>query len=157
MIERIRSLDPDAAIRSTFILGFPGETDEDAAAVESFVAATDLDWVGVFTYSREEGTRSFELSDQVPAELARERSDRVAMAADVTMEARARALTGATVEVLAERFDLESREWIGRSHREAPEVDGEIRFRSESSLSVGDYLPVRITGNDGPDLLGVHS
>ncbi|MEA2509329.1 MAG: ribosomal protein methylthiotransferase [Actinomycetota bacterium] len=154
MIDHIRTLDPLAAIRSTFILGFPGETDADAAEVESFVAESDLDWVGVFTYSREEGTASHDLADQVPHELARERTERVAMAAEVTMDARARTLHGHTLEVLVERFDIEAGRWVGRSHREAPEVDGEIRFASEDDLAVGAYAPVRITGNEGADLIG---
>jgi ribosomal protein S12 methylthiotransferase len=154
MIDHIRAQDPLAAIRSTFILGFPGETDTDAAEVESFVAGNDLDWVGVFTYSREEGTASHDLADQVPHEVARERTERVAMAADITMDARARSLHGKTLEVLVERFDVEARRWIGRSHREAPEVDGEIRFAGGDGLSVGRYVPVRITGNEGADLIG---
>jgi ribosomal protein S12 methylthiotransferase len=154
MIDHIRALDPLAAVRSTFILGFPGETDADAAEVESFVAGTDLDWVGVFTYSREEGTASHDLADQVPHELARERTERVAMAAEVTMDTRGRALHGHTLEVLVERFDIETGRWVGRSHREAPEVDGEIRFAGERDLAVGAYVPVRITGNEGADLLG---
>jgi ribosomal protein S12 methylthiotransferase len=154
MIDRIRALDPLAGIRSTFILGFPGESDADAAEVESFVADTDLDWVGTFTYSREEGTASHDLPDQVPEELARERTERVAMAAEVTMDARARALCGKTLDVLVERFDIETKRWVGRSHREAPEVDGEIRFLGPDALSVGAHVPVRITGNDGADLIG---
>jgi MiaB/RimO family radical SAM methylthiotransferase len=154
IIDRIRSLDPFAGIRSTFILGFPGESEQDAAEVEAFVAETDLDWVGVFTYSREEGTASHDLPGQVPDEVARERTERVAMAAEVTMDARSRALRGTTFEVLVERFDIDAQRWVGRSHREAPEVDGEIRFVSDARLSVGQYLPVRITGNDGADLIG---
>jgi ribosomal protein S12 methylthiotransferase len=154
MIARIRALDPLAGIRSTFILGFPGETDEDAAEVESFVAETDLDWVGTFTYSREEGTGSHDLPDQVSSELARERTERVAMAAEITMDARARALCGKTLDVLVERFDIDAQQWVGRSHREAPEVDGEIRFLATGTLSVGAYVPVLITGNDGADLIG---
>jgi ribosomal protein S12 methylthiotransferase len=156
IIDSIRARDPLAGIRSTFILGFPGESDQDAAAVESFVADTDLDWVGVFTYSREEGTGSHDLPGQVPEEVARERTERVAMAAEVTMDVRSRSLAGHTLEVLVERFDIESQTWVGRSHREAPEVDGEIRFTSPDPLSVGAYVPIRITGNEGADLTGTH-
>jgi ribosomal protein S12 methylthiotransferase len=154
MMERIRAADSLAAVRSTFILGFPGETDQDASEVESFVADADLDWVAVFTYSREEGTAAHDLAGQVPEEVARERTERVAMAAEITMERRARALQGHTLEVLVERFDLEDQHWIGRSTREAPEVDGEIRFTSRTSLRVGAYIPVLITGNEGADLKG---
>jgi len=156
MIDRIRSQDPSAAIRSTFILGFPGESEEDAAAVESFVEETDLDWVGTFTYSPEVGTRGYDLPDEVPEVLARERTERVAGAGERTMERRAASFTGTTLRVLVERLDVERDTWSGRSHREAPEVDGEIRFTSDEQLRVGAYVNVAITQTDGADLLGKH-
>jgi tRNA A37 methylthiotransferase MiaB len=155
MVRRIRAADPLAGVRSTFILGFPGESEEDAGAVEGFVNDTDLDWVGTFTYSREDGTASHDLPDQISEEVARERAERVSAAAELTMDRRARALGGHSLEVLVERFDRETGSWTGRSHREAPEVDGEIRFATEDALRVGDYVRVSITGNDGADLLGV--
>ena len=154
MIERIRTLDPLAAVRSTFILGFPGETDADALEVERFVEETDLDWVGTFTYSPEVGTAGFDLADQVDEVVARQRTERVAAAADRTMENRAEVFPGRTLEVLVERFDPAARTWTGRSHREAPEVDGEIRFTSDAPLRVGDYVEVLVTQTDGADLIG---
>lgn len=156
MVSRIRELDPLAAIRSTFILGFPGETDAHADDVEDFVSTADLDWVGVFTFSQEEGTRSFDMPDQVAPEVARERSERVSRAAEETMSRRAESLVGNTFDVLVERFDLRDALWTGRSHREAPEVDAEITFSSERSLRVGTFVPVRITGTEGADLKGEH-
>lgn len=153
MIERIRGLDPLAGVRSTFILGFPSETEEDAAEVEAFVEGCDADWLGVFTYSREVGTRSHDM-EQVDDEVARERAERVTVAADAAMERRARSLTGASLEVLVERLDLTDGTWIGRSHREAPEIDGEIVFTHPGGINVGDYVEVTITGNDGADLMG---
>jgi ribosomal protein S12 methylthiotransferase len=157
IIGRIRSLDPLAGVRSTFILGFPMESDSDAAEVASFVADSDLDWVGVFTYSREEGTRSHDYSGRVPAAVARDRAAMVSSVAEDAMERRAASLTGHRLEVLAERRDIKIGEWSGRSPREAPEVDGEVRFTSIAELRVGDYVPVEISGNDGVDLLGVHT
>ena len=154
MVERIRTHDRLAGIRASFILGFPGETDHDALQVESFIGEVDLDWIGTFTYSREEGTRSHDLDDQVPAVEARERSERVSGAADAAMERRAAALVGEELDVLVERLDLEEDVWLGRSQREAPEVDGEIRFTSDPSLTVGDYVRVAIVGHDGADLIG---
>jgi ribosomal protein S12 methylthiotransferase len=154
MIERIRSGDPSAAVRSTVILGVPGETDADAAEVESFVADAALDWVGTFTYSAEEGTRSFDLPDRVPDAVARERAERVATIADSVMEERAASLIGSRFEVLVERLDPATGLWTGRSHREAPEVDGEITFTARTPLRVGDYVDVLITGSDGADLSG---
>ena len=154
MIDRIRTADPLAGIRSTFIMGFPGETDAEAGEVESFVSDTDLDWVGVFTFSREEGTRSYDMGDQIEAEVARERSERVQGAADRTMERRARSLVGSLVEVLVERFDVGDKTWVGRSQREAPEIDGEITFASNAHHHVGDYVEVRVTEAIGADLVG---
>jgi ribosomal protein S12 methylthiotransferase len=154
MIDRIRRLDHSAAIRSTFILGFPGETDRHVDELTDFVVCNDFDWIGVFGYSREEGTRSHDMSGQVPDELIRERTDRIAHAAELTMERRARKLIGHELQVLAERLDVARELWIGRSAREAPEVDGEIVFASAAPLSVGDYVPVMITGSEGADLVG---
>jgi MiaB/RimO family radical SAM methylthiotransferase len=155
MIGRIRSADPLAGIRSTFILGFPGETVADASEVHSFVEGSDLDWIGTFTYSPEEGTRSFGLADRVPDSEARERAERIQGEADRVMERRARSLVGRTLDVLVERFDIEQGCWVGRSQREAPEIDGEIRFTVSQPPSVGDYVDVTVTGNEGADLIGV--
>lgn len=157
MTTKIRGLDPLAGLRATFILGFPGETDADAVAVEEFVGQTDLDWVGVFTFSEEEGTRSFGMDRQVPPEVARERSERVSRAAEETMSRRAESLVGNTFDVLVERLDLSDGRYLGRSHREAPEVDAEITFSSTGTLRVGTFVPVTITDTDGADLVGEHS
>jgi ribosomal protein S12 methylthiotransferase len=156
IVSRIRNGDPLAGIRSTFIMGFPGETEHHARAVESFVSDTELDWVGVFTFSQEEGTRSYDMPEQVDAEVARERSARVQGLADLTMERRARSLVGSSFEVLVERFDLEESAWIGRSKREAPEIDGEITVATDAPLHVGEYIDVRITDSVGADLVGKH-
>ena len=155
MLQRIRASDPTAGIRSTFILGFPGEEDEDATEVGSFVEDNDLDWVGVFAYSREEGTRSHDMDDRVPEALVRERVESVAAAAELTMARRARSLVGRHLEVLAERLDVGTQTWSGRSHREAPEIDGEIAFEAGAGVCVGDYVPVRVTAAAGADLTGV--
>lgn len=156
IIGRIRGTDPLAGIRSTFIMGFPGERDEHAAEVESFVGESDLDWIGIFTYSPQEGTRGNDMTDQVDPLVARERTERVQGSADVAMERRARSLVGSRFEVLVERFDRDEGAWVGRSKREAPEIDGEVTFESDSHLHVGDYVDVRITEAVGADLTGKH-
>lgn len=156
IIGRIRSADPLAGIRSTFIMGFPGESDEHAAEVESFVGESDLDWIGVFTYSPQEGTRGNDMTEQVDPLVARERTERVQGSADLAMERRARSLVGSRFEVLVERFDRDDGVWVGRSKREAPEIDGEITFDSDAHLHVGDYVDVRITEAVGADLTGKH-
>jgi ribosomal protein S12 methylthiotransferase len=94
---------------------------------------------------------------QVDPSVGRDRAARVAAIADATMERRARSLIGHDLEVLVERLDLDEDMWTGRSHREAPEVDGEIRFKSTDHLHVGDYVTVRIDDVDGVDLIASHS
>lgn len=156
MIERIRGGDPLAGIRATFIVGFPTETDEDADVVDSFVSDATLDWVGVFTYSREQGTRSHDYPDQVPEAVARERAARLAATAEIAMERRAASLAGEVLEVLVERYDMDASAWVGRSARDAPEIDGEISFTAGRHLHVGEYVDVLVTGNHGADLRGRH-
>jgi ribosomal protein S12 methylthiotransferase len=153
MIGRIRDDDPGAGVRATFILGFPGESDAHAAEVVSFVEDSELDWIGTFTYSREAGTRSYDMTGGVPPEVARERADEVARAAEIAMDRRASSLVGTALEVLVERLDPTEGTWVGRSAREAPEIDGEIRFGG-SGLGVGDYVDVVVRGNEGADLVG---
>jgi ribosomal protein S12 methylthiotransferase len=154
LIDRIRASEPLAGLRATFILGFPGESDADAAEVEDFVAGAGLDHVGVFTYSPEEGTRGAALPDQVPEVIARARTERVAAAAEIAMAERAASLRGCVFKVLCERYDPASSLWYGRSHREAPEVDGVISFSAPEGTRVGDLLEVVITGSEGADLSG---
>ena len=151
-IERIRAADPLAGIRATFIMGFPGESDRDAGEVESFVRDAGLDWIGVFGYSREAGTRSHDMPDQVDEPTIRERVERVSTLGDEAMTRRAASVVGSELEVLVERLELDTGAWIARSQREAPEVDGEIRLESGDGLAVGDYLRVRVTGSSGADL-----
>ncbi len=160
MIDRIRSRDPLAGLRATFILGFPGEEDEDAEEVASFVTESDLDWIGVFTYSPEPGTRSYDMEGRVHEAVARGRADAVSAAADEAMTRRAASLIGSELEVLVERLDLEDGLWRGRSHREAPEIDGEITLLDREAgggalsepVAVGDYVRAEVVSNHGTDL-----
>ena len=154
IIDRVRRHDPFAAVRATFILGFPGETDDDVVELQRFVSDAELDWIGTFGYSREEGTRSHSLPDQVPEVSVRERVERVSAVAEDAMARRAASLIGTTRRVLVERFLMGDGLWSGRSEREAPEVDGEIRFTADEPLRVGSYVDVAVTGSVGADLVG---
>jgi len=155
LIEGIRERCPEAGIRSSFIVGFPSEQDEDVLELESFISEVGLDWIGCFTYSRESGTRSFDMEDQLPEEAISERFERITRAAELAMESRAASLVGEKLEVLAERYERTENVWIGRSHREAPEIDGDIRFAAPMTLAVGDYLDVLVTEAQGAELVGV--
>ncbi|HEX2235317.1 MAG TPA: 30S ribosomal protein S12 methylthiotransferase RimO [Actinomycetota bacterium] len=150
---RIRRLDPLAGLRASFILGFPGESEDEAAEVESFVAGSELDWVGVFTYSAEPGTRSHDLPGRIPQAEARARAEAVSTAAESAMARRAADLVGAHLEVLVERLDVSDGTWRGRSAREAPEIDGVVRLEGVQGPRVGDYVGADVTGADGPDLV----
>ncbi len=146
-MDRIRELSPEAVFRSNFIVGYPGETEDDHAALVDFVTEVGLDWCGFFLYSEEEGTHAAGLEPKVPAEVARERLRELTELQDrVTAERRA-ALIGDVVEVLVDRPGE------GRSHREAPEIDGVVRVPGD--LAVGEFHRVVVVDSEGPDLVAV--
>ncbi len=142
-IERIRRRAPEAAFRSNFIVGYPGETEADHDELLAFVAEAQLDWCGFFAYSREEGTYAAGLDAAVPAGLVAERLAELRELQDQITAARRDALVGEVVEVLVDAPG------IARSHREAPEIDGIVNV--PDWLEVGSIVPVRITGAAGPD------
>jgi ribosomal protein S12 methylthiotransferase len=144
-IEDIRLRRPDAAFRTNFIVGYPGETEADHDELLAFVEAAQLDWCGFFTFSREEGTYAAGLDDQVDSGLVAERLGELRSMQDDITARRREALIGSHVEVLVDEAG------VGRSHREAPEIDGIIEV--PSSLAVGSFATVSITGAMGPDLV----
>ncbi len=150
LLARVRAALPDVTLRTTLIAGFPGETDDDVAEVERFLAEAAFDFVGVFPYSPEEGTPAAELPDQVPDELRTERAQRFRDVADETGFARAAALVGTVQRVLVEGED--EGELVGRSCGQAPDVDGLTVL--ESPAAVGTFVDVRIIDAAGYDLIG---
>jgi len=145
-IDKIRALAPEAALRSSFILGYPGETEDDHDALLDFLKAAELDWAGFFAYSEEDGTYAAGLGDKVPAALALERLRECAGLQDEITTRRRRALVGVTTEVLIDDVG------VGRSHREAPEIDGVIHV--PRGAVPGSLRRVRIEAAVGPDLEG---
>ena len=157
LLQRIRAELPDAVLRTTFIVGYPGETDEHFQHLLDFVAEQQFDHVGVFTFSPEEGTPAAELPHQVPPELAQERKDRLMALQQPIAARRNAAWVGRIVDVLIEQENPGSGEMLGRCARFAPEVDGEVRVMpGEGGLSAapGTLVPVRITAADTYDLIG---
>jgi ribosomal protein S12 methylthiotransferase len=143
-IARIRSMYPEAALRSSFIVGYPGETEEDHEALLRFLEEVELDWCGLFAFSPEDGTYAAGLGDQVPAALMNERLAEAGELADrITARARG-ALVGQRIEVLVDEAG------IGRSHREAPEIDGVVHIPRD--LEVGTFVDVTVSEAVGPDL-----
>ena len=144
-ITAIRARQPDAAFRSNFIVGYPGETEHDHDELLRFVEAAQLDWCGFFAFSREVGTYAADLDDQVTGSLVTERLAELTELQDAITASRRDALIGQTVDVLVDAVG------IGRSHREAPEIDGVVHVRHD--LRVGDFAEVSIVGALGPDLV----
>jgi len=153
LVGRIRALDPDAAFRSNFILGFPGEHAADVRELEAFLEAARLDWVAFFAWSPEDGTAALDLDGRVPAATARARVERVQELQDRVLADAQQAWVGRRLEVLVERVEAAGAA-EGRSFREAPDADGLVRVEGLlGRLTVGDYLPVEVTAAQGPELL----
>jgi ribosomal protein S12 methylthiotransferase len=178
---RLRAAVPDVSVRSTFIVGFPGETEAHFEELLAFVRAARLDWVGVFEYSREEGTPAAGLPGQVPRRVARERYHRLMAAQqEITRDRNAR-FVGRDLEILVERVeggrvsDGSARfepckgshgsaptpvRAVGRHAGQAPEIDGEVRLdltglsERERPAAPGDFVSARITAAEGYDLEG---
>lgn len=143
-IQHIRRQEPDAAFRSNFIVGYPGETEEDHEQLLEFIEAAQLDWCAFFAFSSEEGTYAADLADHVPASLIAERLAELREAQDAITESRRRQLLGQRMRVLVDAPG------IARSHREAPEIDGIIHVPAH--LPAGEFAEVEIKSSVGPDL-----
>jgi ribosomal protein S12 methylthiotransferase len=144
-IASIRSAEPTAAFRSSFIVGYPGETEEDHDRLLEWLGEARLDWVGFFPFSNEAGTYAADLDGQVPEELVAERLRECGELQDAVTAARRDELIGATVEVLVDAPG------VGRTYREAPEIDGIVVLPDD--LAPGTFVDVVVTGADGPDLI----
>ncbi len=152
LIGRIRALDPEAAFRSNFILGFPGERAADVRQLEAFLEAARLDWVAFFAWSPEDGTAALELDGRVPPATARARVERVQELQDRLLAETQQSWVGRRLEVLVERVEADGAA-EGRSFREAPDSDGVVRVEGTPPIRVGEYLPVVVTAAQGPELL----
>jgi ribosomal protein S12 methylthiotransferase len=146
-IEHIRAAEAGATFRSSFILGYPGETERDHDLLLQFLEAAQLDWAGFFSFSTEEGTHAAGLANQVPPELALERLRECSELQDTITAARRDQLVGECRTVLVDAPGE------GRTVHEAPEIDGIVRV--PPTLQVGSLVDVRIVGAQGPDLSAV--
>lgn len=152
IIERIKASIPNAVLRTTFIVGFPGETDEQFEHLMEFVKRHEFDHVGVFTFSPEEGTPAYDLPNQLPQSVRDARRDALMQLQQPISLKRNRSEIGKVVDVLIEQENPQTGELIGRSARFSPEVDGIVYVRGEASL--GALVPVAIDDADVYDLYG---
>jgi ribosomal protein S12 methylthiotransferase len=149
-VEQLRAAMPEIAIRTTFLVGYPGETEAEFQTLLDFVAEMGFDRVGVFTYSHETGTPAARLADNVPPEVKEERRERLMAVQQPISLAKNQALVGRTLDVLVEGQGEGLS--VGRSYRDAPEIDGLVLVQAE--LPVGKIVPVHITGALEYDLVG---
>ena len=151
-VSKLRAALPDLALRSTFIVGFPGETETEFQALLDFVQEVRFDKLGVFTFSPEPGTPAWDMPNQVPQTLKEERRQRLLALQQPISLARNQTQVGRTLDVLIEGFDKGYS--VGRSYRDAPEVDGLVLIPGRQPLPVGEIAPVRVNSALEYDLVG---
>ena len=154
LIEKIRSYLPDCVIRTTFITGFPGETDEDFDELSEFVEDVGFDRLGCFAFSPEEGTKAYSMPDQVDPALAEHRGEVLMEQQYSIAQAKQEALVGSVIECVVEDYDGYTDSYSGRTWMDAPEIDAGIHFVSEKELEPGDFVRVLVTGVNEYDLIG---
>jgi ribosomal protein S12 methylthiotransferase RimO len=148
LINQIRALSPEAGIRSNFIVGFPGETQEDFEDLANFISAAKLDAIGIFGYSDEDNTEALDLSDKVDEDVIKSRVESLSSLADEMVSQRASARIGENVRVLIEDSELQE----GRAAHQGPEVDGTTSFIG-TNFEVGQYIDAVIIDSMGADLV----
>jgi ribosomal protein S12 methylthiotransferase len=149
-IKKWREICPELTIRSTFIVGFPGETEDEFQELLDFLEHAQLDRVGCFKYSPVEGAKANELPDPVPEAVKEERYHRFMATQQKISAARLQAKIGRTIDVLIDEVDAEGA--IGRSFADAPEIDGAVYLNGETSLKPGDVVKVLVDAADEYDL-----
>ena len=155
LIENLRARIPGLVLRTSLIVGLPGETEEEFAELCSFLQETQIERVGVFEFSPEEGTEAAELPDQIDAETKANRRLIVEELQSGVLDDYNTSRHGETMDVLCEGFDDEQQLWFGRTYADSVEVDGHVYFESDDTPQAGEFVPVLITESLGPDLLGV--
>ena len=153
-VARLRREIPGIIIRTTFIVGFPGESEEDFSELCEFVKETEFDRLGVFTYSAEEGTVAAQMPDQIDEQIKQDRMD-ILMAEQMDINLKKNeAMIGKTLKVLCEDYDAVGEIHFGRSYADAPEIDGKIYFRASKRIAPGSFVNVKIREALDYDLVG---
>ncbi|OGX12518.1 MAG: ribosomal protein S12 methylthiotransferase RimO [Omnitrophica bacterium RIFOXYB12_FULL_50_7] len=155
LIQKLRAMIPEVVIRTSFIVGFPGETDEDFEELLAFMCEMKFERLGIFRYSQEEGSLAAELPDQIPEKIKEERYHRaMQLQQEIAREVNRRYL-GKELRVLVEMQDeKEPGLWTGRSFMDAPEVDGSVLIRTQKEITAGKFYTVKITDTQDYDLVG---
>lgn len=154
LIDKIRTKIPDVTLRTTMIVGFPGETDEDFTTLAQFVKSAKFDRLGCFMYSQEEGTLAAEMDDQIEPDIKERRYEVIMTEQSVISETLAQSKIGETFEVLVEGYDRLNKCYYGRTKADAPDIDGKTFFTSEKKINDGEFVNVKITDTIEYDLVG---
>ncbi|MDX2274700.1 MAG: 30S ribosomal protein S12 methylthiotransferase RimO [Hyphomonadaceae bacterium] len=160
ILERIakwRSICPDLTIRSSFIVGFPGETEEDFETLLDFIEQAEIDRAGCFKYENVDGAPSRELPDHIDQEEIDERFDRFMEVQTALAHARGEAMIGKTVEAICDGWDEDAEAYAFRTKADAPEIDGVVYVDSEDEIAEGEILALEIIGGEGHELVGVRA
>ncbi len=154
LLDTIREKIPNVTLRSTFIVGFPNETDKDFQTLLDFIERQQLDRVGVFTYSHEEGTSAFPLGDPIPEKVKEERRGELMLLQQKISLKKNKAKIGRQIKVMVDGTN--DKGYFGRSEQDAPDVDNLIYFNSKSVLKPGEFVNVMISKAEEYDLFGTH-
>jgi len=155
LIQKFRSIVPDLAIRTTFIVGFPGETEEDFEELLHFMKEMRFERLGIFAYSQEEGTHSATLPGQIAEKVKKDRLERAMLLQQEISQENNKHWLGKTLKVLIEEVsEKDPNVWVGRSSMDAPEVDGNVFIKSAKSLQPGCFYSAKITATEEYDLVG---
>ena len=154
IVGKLRKEIPDIVLRTTLITGFPGETEEDHEELKEFVDEMEFDRLGVFTYSPEENTPAAEMADQVPEEVKEERRDELMELQQEISYDRGQDRIGQELLVMIEGKVADENAYVGRTYRDAPNVDGLIFVNTDEELMTGDFAKVKVTGAAEYDLIG---
>lgn len=154
LVEKLRARIPDICLRTTLISGFPGETEEDYEDTYRFVNACEFDRLGVFPYSREEGTPAAEMEDQIPEEVKAFRRDELMELQQAIAFEKASDMVGKVLTVMIEGKVADEDTYVARTYRDAPEVDGYLFINTGATLVTGDFVKVLVTDSNEYDLIG---
>ena len=153
-VKKLRDSVPGIILRTTAMVGFPGETEEDFAELCQFVKETRFDRFGAFTFSPEEGTAAAEMTDQIDEQLKQDRYDILMQTQLTVAEELSASRVGLSLEVLCDGFDTVAEIYYGRSYMDAPDVDGKVYFKSKKRIAPGSFVKVKITEAMDYDLIG---
>lgn len=154
VIAKLRKNIPDIYIRTTFIVGFPGETEQDFEELCEFVREAKFEHAGVFTYSREEDTPAYDFPCQIDEQVKQDRMDIIMREQLEINEKHNETMIGATIDVLCEDYDPVGRIYFGRGTADAPEIDGKVYFNSDERIMPGSFVKVKIRRVSDYDLIG---